>query len=203
MNRSSDIAHPPPIRRRFERPPPAVSPSAWRFPVSPDAASIGAQALRHRHRAERDQRLPRHRPGRRHSHPLAAQRNGAGRHHRAADDRRRGTRMRLVEGAGRIRLADAQSARTWRLRRHGHRRQPRRAHVVANAAAGRRQRARAPGRRGGAALERAGRRMRGGKQQGRAQGQRAHRSTTARSRPMPPRSSSTRNRRSRRRISSS
>ncbi len=55
--------------------------------------------------------------------------------------------MRLVEGESRIRVADPQSARERRLWRHGHRRQPRRAHVVADAAAGRRQRAGAPGRR--------------------------------------------------------
>ena len=42
---------------------------------------------------------------------FAAPGDGAGRHHRAADDRRRRTRMRLVEGEGRIRLGLAQSAR--------------------------------------------------------------------------------------------
>ena len=92
-----------------------------------------------------------------------------GRHHRAADDRRRGARMRLVEGEGRICLGRAQSARKGSLRPDGYRRQPRRARFLANAAAGRRQRARTPHRGRGTAMERAGFRMRGGKQQGHPQ----------------------------------
>ena len=59
------------------------------LPGFADAASIAAQ--RHRRPDKRDQCLSCHFAGRRRPDPLAAQRDGAGRHHRAADDRRRGS----------------------------------------------------------------------------------------------------------------
>ena len=137
----------------------------------PERAPVGRRG---RALSRRDQRLGRDRARRHRDHPLWPRRDGAGQLHRAAADPRRGARMRLGLGEARICLGQPQSPGQQGLRQPGHRRQPRGARDRRDRPAGRRQRARAPDRGGGEALERAGVRMRGGDEQGHAQADRPH-----------------------------
>ena len=129
----------------------------------------GGQAL-----SRRDQRLGRDRARRHRDHPLRPRRDGAGQLHGPAADSRRRARMRLGLREAGIRFGQPQSRRQQGLRQPLHRRQPRGARDRRDGPAGRRQRARAPDRGGGEALERAGLRMRGGDEQGHAQADRPH-----------------------------
>ena len=108
-------------------------------------------------------------------HPLRPRRDGAGQLHHAAANPHRRARMRLGLREAGIRLGQPQSQGEQGLR------QPlapaaaaRCASTGDHGAAGRRERARAPDRGGGEALERAGVRMRGGHEQGHAQADRPH-----------------------------
>ena len=118
----------------------------------------------------RDQCLDRHRARRHGDHPLRPGRDGPGQLHRAADDRRRGTRMRLGQGEGGIRLGQSEFPREAGLRPARYGRQPRRAGNARHAAAGGRQRARAADRRRRQALGRRAVRMLRRSEQGDAQG---------------------------------
>ena len=112
-----------------------------------------------RRRLARSQRLGRD-PARRHRrHPHRAIGNGPGLAHRPRPARRRGTRMRLVEGHHRISDARPERRPQARLGRFLDRRQPRHPHLAGLCAQGRRDRAHDadPGR--GQRMEGAGCRM--------------------------------------------
>ena len=112
---------------------------------------------------------------RRHGHdPCRPFRNGAGRDDRTRHAGRRRTRMRLVQGAPAIDLADREYAARQCLGRHLDRRQPLDRVLAALFAAGRRHRARHADHGRGGALECAGGAMRGEQQHHHAHTDRTH-----------------------------
>ena len=167
----------------------------FHMPVALAATHRPADAVDDDRRRHRDQRLDRDRQGRHRHAAHPAHRDGPGRHHLRRDADRRGAQRRLVEDQDRVRRRQPASAQQQRIQGDEHARLAARAPAASASDGRRRLRARAPqaGRRGGV-----GRRSLRRSRRSLACSRRATAPAPMASSPRPPpRSSSTRSRRSR------